>query len=300
MCAAEKYYDIHAAYRITSLYRKGTDSIVQQLKSSFPDVSVTKNKLPIDYDKQYYWVLVTVSISLFDANAKSFLDTSTQLGWNTIAILDDLENTKKVKGDMKLIESNVTEFIAKRYPDILKLKSSLDNKSINKNASASTISGDKDVKDQVVSNVYTTTYVDSKNGFSIDQPKGWEIHTTGGPQGTLVYFSDPKDPNNKLEVAYGNTVVDPVKTLNEVRALYSHLGTVSDDKNITIGSYNGTYISLLLSDKVKGAKNQNRMATVYVSKDGRLYHSSFIIDDASWMANKDVFEKVLFSLRFTK
>ncbi len=293
-CAAEKYYDIYAAYKIASLYEKGTDSLVQQLKSNFPNVSVTKNKLPIDYDKQYYWVLVTVGISLFDVNAKSFFDTSTQLGWNINAMFDDLENTKKVKGDKKLIDSNATEFLAKRYPDILKLKNSLDNKVINKSASTSTI------KDQVTSNVPTTLYTDSKNGFSIDQPKGWEVHTTGGPQGTLIYFSDPKDSNNKLEVAYSNAVSDPVKSLNDIRSLYGRLGTISDDKNITLGSYSGTYINLLLNDKAKGTKKQNRMAAVYVSKDGRLYHSSFIIDDASWMANKDTFEKVLFSLRFTK
>jgi hypothetical protein len=245
-------------------------------------------------------VLVTVSISLFDVGARSFLDTSTKLGLDTEIMMNDLENTKKVKGDKKSIESNVTEFVGKRYPDIIRLKNSFDNKNINKNVSTSTVVSNKDVKDQVTSNVSTTLYTDSKNGFSIDQPKGWEVHTTGGPQGTLIYFSDPKDSNNKLEVAYANLASDSEKSLNDIRSLYGRLGTITDDKNITLGSYNGTYINLLLSDKVKGAKKQNRMATVYVSKDGRLYHSSFIIDDASWVANKDNFEKILFSLRFTK
>jgi hypothetical protein len=239
---------------VASLYGQGTDELTKQLKSNFPDTKVIKNQILIDYDKQYYWTLVTVSISLFDPGARSFLDTSTKLGLDTEVMLNDLENTKKVKGDMKSIESKVIEFVTKRYPDISKLESVLGNKSIDKTTPSLPVSSNKDVKDQSKSTAVTTLYTDSKNGFSIDQPKGWEVHTTGGPQGTLVYFSDPKDLNNKLEVAYANLAYDLEKSLNDVRSLYGHLGTITDEKNIKLGSYNGTYISLLLNDKVKRIK----------------------------------------------
>ena len=112
-CAAEKYYDMQAMYRMASLYDKGTDS----LKTQLPD-AVINNPVSIDYKQAYYWISSLIYAGTVEKT--SLLDTSTTRGWNSIALLDDLQMTGKVSdSDMVSIENDVRTFISKRYPQIL-------------------------------------------------------------------------------------------------------------------------------------------------------------------------------------
>jgi hypothetical protein len=113
LCASEKYYDMFSMYRMATLYSTGTDG----LKKIFPNAVVTSS-INIDPKEEYFWVVSMMYVELAEKTGK--LDTSTQLGWNVIAMLDDLQNTGKVtKNEMVDIENNVRTFIGKRYTNIL-------------------------------------------------------------------------------------------------------------------------------------------------------------------------------------
>ena len=110
-CAAENYYDIQAMYRMASLYYSGTDSIQEQLPNAY-----IGNKIAIDYNQAYYWLVALIYSAKQEKT--NFLDTNTQRGWNTIEMLDDIQNTHKITGDMNKIEANAIKFVTKRYPNV--------------------------------------------------------------------------------------------------------------------------------------------------------------------------------------
>ena len=110
-CASENYYDIQAMYRMASLYYSGTDSIQEQLPNAY-----IGNKIAVDYNKAYYWLVALIYSAKQEKT--NFLDTNTQRGWNTIAMLDDIQNTHKITGDMNKIEANAIKFVTKRYPNV--------------------------------------------------------------------------------------------------------------------------------------------------------------------------------------
>ena len=110
-CAAENYYDIQAMYRMASVYDSGTDSIQKQLPNAY-----IGNKIAVDYNKAYYWLVALIYSAKQEKT--NFLDTNTQRGWNTIAMLDDIQNTHKITGDIKKIETDAIKFVAKRYPNV--------------------------------------------------------------------------------------------------------------------------------------------------------------------------------------
>jgi hypothetical protein len=112
-CAAEKYYDMQAMYRMASIYKSGTDG----LKSQLPN-AVINSPISVDYKQSYFWISSLIYAGTVEKT--SFLDTSTTRGWNSIALLDDLQNTGKLSSDdMLSIENDVRTFMGKRYPQIL-------------------------------------------------------------------------------------------------------------------------------------------------------------------------------------
>lgn len=113
-CAAEKHFDMFSMYRLAQAYFYGTESF----KKRFPEL-VIKNDIKIDYKKSYYWLVSIFYVEM--AEQTGLVSPENQFGWNTIAILDDLQNSKKLSDqEMISIENQVREFIGKRYPDILK------------------------------------------------------------------------------------------------------------------------------------------------------------------------------------
>lgn len=113
-CAAEKYYDLIAMYRMARVYKHGTESI----KKAFPDAVITSEINP-DFKKAYFWVASMLYVEM--AEKTGLLSKNQQLHWNSIAMLDDLQNSEKLSKEEKDdIENKVQEFIGKRYPEFLK------------------------------------------------------------------------------------------------------------------------------------------------------------------------------------
>ena len=113
-CGAEKYYGMISMYRMARFYKSGTESI----KKIFPDVIIADEIKP-DFRKAYFWIASMFYVEM--AEKTGLLSSSSQLGWNSIAMLDDLQNTGKLSDkEMVDIENHVREFMGKRYPELLK------------------------------------------------------------------------------------------------------------------------------------------------------------------------------------
>jgi len=112
-CAAEKYYDMISMYRMARIYKSGTESI----KKLFSDATII-NEIKPDFKKAYFWITAMFYVEMSEKTG--LLSSSSQLGWNSIAMLDDLQNTGKLSSkEMIDIENSVREFIGKRYPELL-------------------------------------------------------------------------------------------------------------------------------------------------------------------------------------
>ena len=111
-CAAEKYYDRQAMYKLADLYKTGTDVI----KKQYPNVEIN-TPVFIDYSKAYYWISAVIYVET--AEPTGFANTSTRTGWNIVAMLDDLQNTSKLtSAQRKTVEDSVKKFINVKYPGI--------------------------------------------------------------------------------------------------------------------------------------------------------------------------------------
>ncbi len=112
-CAAEKYYDMSAMYKMAMLYKHGSDAYKEQFPTALIAAPVKR-----DYEKAYFWIGSMMYVEMAEKTGR--ISAETQTGWNAIAMLDDLQNTSKVPAkDQVSIEKEVRVFIAKRYPEIL-------------------------------------------------------------------------------------------------------------------------------------------------------------------------------------
>jgi hypothetical protein len=113
-CAAEKYFDMFAMYRLASIQKNGTDSIKKQLPNA-----VIKNDLKPDNKQAYFWLSSAMFVE--SAEKTGLLRSDTSAGWNYVALLDDLQNTGKLTAkQMTDIEKLTRGYIGRRYPEVLK------------------------------------------------------------------------------------------------------------------------------------------------------------------------------------
>lgn len=112
-CSTEKYFDMISMYRMARVYQDGTAGIKKQLTTA-----VITNEIVPDLKQTYYWITAIFYVESVEKTGK--LSASTQFGWNTIAILDDLQNTGKLTDkEMTEMETKAVQFVSKRYPEIL-------------------------------------------------------------------------------------------------------------------------------------------------------------------------------------
>lgn len=109
-CAAEKYYNMIAMYRMARVYKNGTDNI----KKQFPDAIII-NEIKPDLKKAYFWIASLMLVEMAEKTGK--ITNYSQFSWNSKAIFDELQNSGKLSNRERAgIENNVHEFIGKRYP----------------------------------------------------------------------------------------------------------------------------------------------------------------------------------------
>lgn len=112
-CAAEKYYDLPSMYRVAQIYRHGTVSFSESL----PEI-IVKTKIEPDQKQAYFWIMALFHAE--SAQKTGITDPTYQIGWNIIAMLDSLQQSKfLIHKDLVEIEQNAVLFVSKKYPEIL-------------------------------------------------------------------------------------------------------------------------------------------------------------------------------------
>ena len=303
-CAAENYYDIQAMYRMASIYKSGTDELVKAIPNT-----VVKNRIAVDYNQAYYWIVSLIYSAKQEKT--NFLDTSTQRGWNSIAMLDDLQNTSKVTGDMNNIEADVIKFIAKRYPSVSNLKESVGAHSLG-GASSSTSKATSTKAIPVSASTSTPTgisipistsvldskpFVDTKNGYSITLPKGWK-KTDSTTVGTLSHFVSDQDPKDLIDVAVGYTAAKSVQEFAD-----TFIGLISKvapdyslikNKKIIVSGLDAINFSFSYSDKGTPAV----VSVIFIVKNNMPYNITARISKSNWEKMKSVIDSSLSTFKF--
>lgn len=115
-CAAENYLHLFSMYRVAQVYKHGSAELAQG--------DTVKNAVQPDAGKAYFWLAAI-------AHAESLqklgvLDTGRTIGWNIIAMIDDLQNTGVLSsGEMKRIEQEAISFVGETYPSVLQTSGSV-------------------------------------------------------------------------------------------------------------------------------------------------------------------------------
>ena len=299
-CAAKNYYDIQGMYRMASLYKNGTDSIQSQLPNA-----VIKNKIAVDYKQSYFWIVSLIYTAKQDK--PDALDTSKDRGYNTIAILDDLQNTRKISDtDMKSIEKDAIQFIVKRYPTVANILTNVYSHGMGGSSTQTTPTNIEvpiiPLPTPSVSSVSLDSkpYVDTKNGFSIIPPKGWIVDSSG-KQNSYVIFTNPNNANEWVEVASGSATTDSlsafVKKFVSLFKVIAPKFNLSEDRDVSLSGASAHLISFSYSDTKNNNKTM-RMTMVLTMKSGKAYHSGSVSDDSNWATEKSVLEASLLSFKF--
>lgn len=111
-CAAERYYDGQAMYRLAQIYGEGSDG----MKDILPNLKATIPLTP-NIEKRYFWVVSLLTLDQIRLGIYSTADTQT--GWNTVAMLDTIQNTGVLKStEIEQVEREASAFLVKRYPEI--------------------------------------------------------------------------------------------------------------------------------------------------------------------------------------
>jgi len=107
-CASSKYYDQFSMYRMAQVYKNGSDMFSKQV----PGIIIEK-KLEVDMPRAFFWVSASLYLEIMTKSG--ILDPSTsQIGWNTIAMLDDMQN-RHDDFDQKGAGDEAVKFVIKRY-----------------------------------------------------------------------------------------------------------------------------------------------------------------------------------------
>lgn len=110
-CAASKYFDLTSMYRMAEVYAYGTDSLQSQEPSS-----QVRYPIPQSLSEAYFWIASLAHAEM--VMQTGILDTSMDLGWNIISLLDGLQNNDSLSDEQLLNEeTRAIRFIAKRFPE---------------------------------------------------------------------------------------------------------------------------------------------------------------------------------------
>lgn len=291
-CAAERYYDAVSMYRMASVYGHGTDSIQSQLPNA-----VINNKIAVDYSKAYYWITSYVYVAKLDH--PEFLDAGTQLGWNSIAMLDDLQNTGKVSdSDMKSIEQNVIQFVAKRYPSATNVPwnvyshgmNGFTGGSTNTSASAASTGTESTSNSSLV--LDSKPYVDTKNGFSITPPAGWAKDVSSSRDSSVSF----KSKNGVIDVISSTATNNLSKYADDyvsrLKSRYSDF--VLTSKKTSIVSGKNAYV---VSGTFSFNSNKFRVNTLMVEGDNT-YQLEAQSTDSTWAQDGSSIMSSLSSFKF--
>ncbi len=113
-CSAQKYLNILAALRLAGLYRHGTEALLHAMPGTTMQTS-----FPPDPGRAFYWI--NVALLLESEEHMGVMDASTEAGWNAIAMFDTLSETGILDaGTRATLAKSAQEFVAKRYPSVLK------------------------------------------------------------------------------------------------------------------------------------------------------------------------------------
>lgn len=109
-CSAEKYYNMSAIYLLARFYDYGTDSV----QKAYPQMVII-NKIKPDKKLEYFWIVSLFYLEFIEQTNLLTLDTT--LGWNSWAMLDNLQMGGELSDkDLIDIENQSRNFISKKYP----------------------------------------------------------------------------------------------------------------------------------------------------------------------------------------
>mgnify|MGYP001596580649 CR=1 FL=1 len=110
-CAASKYFDLASMYRMAEVYAYGTDSLQSQAPSS-----QARYPIPQSLSEAYFWIASLAHAEM--VMQTGILDTSTDLGWNIVSLLDGLQNDDSLSDEQLLNEeARAVRLVAERFPE---------------------------------------------------------------------------------------------------------------------------------------------------------------------------------------
>lgn len=115
-CAAEQYHNPTAMYRLAQLYTYGSEVLQQVITEAGITLQPYATVQP-DLKTAYYWITAHIWVARYVESPH--LDTGTNLGWNSIALLNSLQQSPELS-DQDLIdaEADAMSFLAPRFPQI--------------------------------------------------------------------------------------------------------------------------------------------------------------------------------------
>lgn len=110
-CAASKYFDLTSMYRMAEVHAYGTDSLQSQTPSSQVQYPISQS-----LSEAYFWIASLAHAEM--VMQTGILDTSMDLGWNIVSLLDGLQNDDSLSDEQLLNEeARAVRFVAERFPE---------------------------------------------------------------------------------------------------------------------------------------------------------------------------------------
>lgn len=112
-CAAEKYANFEAMYKLAQLYRNGSDEISKLLSEEYDIPINIKNKIEPNTKEALYWAYLTLSLSArYDLD---FVNRNQDIHWNLIAMIDTISEVEKLSDkDISKVETRVEKYIREK------------------------------------------------------------------------------------------------------------------------------------------------------------------------------------------
>lgn len=114
-CSAEEYANLNSMYRLAQLYYNGSDMLLRTYEGS--DVTPNLSRaVVVNHEEAFYWLALLINLSVqFETE---YVDSNTGLGWNTIAMFDQLTNGPEAdKIDFRKVGLRVEAFLQAKFAD---------------------------------------------------------------------------------------------------------------------------------------------------------------------------------------